>query len=65
MGRRALTLRVAFAPTRLSAEYLRAAYDVVLPVVEREVSSTERLDDDAVVMKPATAKRDRTRGAKG
>jgi hypothetical protein len=64
MGRRALTLRVTFAPTRMSAEYLRAAYDVVLPVVEREVRSTKHLDDEAVVVRSATAKRDRTRGAK-
>jgi hypothetical protein len=64
MGRRALALRVAFAPTRLSAEYLRTAYDVVLPVVEREVSSTKGLDEDAVVVKRTTARRDRVRGAK-
>lgn len=64
MRRRALTLRVAFAPTRLSAEYLCAAYDVVMPVVERESSSNKNLDEDATEVTSATAKRDRTRGAK-
>jgi hypothetical protein len=35
--RRGLEIRVAFAPTRLSAEYLRAAYEMVNAVVERAI----------------------------
>lgn len=64
MRRRGLTLRVEFAPTRLSVEYLCTAYDVVLPVVEREVSSAERVDADAVVVTTTAGKRNRARGAK-
>jgi hypothetical protein len=39
--RRAIEIRVAFAPTRLSAMHLRAAYAVVSPTVERTVVATE------------------------
>ena len=35
--RRGLEIRVAFAPTRLSAEHLRAVYEMVTPVVNRAV----------------------------
>lgn len=35
--RRALEIRVAFAPTRLAAEHLRAVYEMVTPVVDRAV----------------------------
>lgn len=35
--RRGLEIRVAFAPTRLSAEHLRAAYEMVSAVVERAI----------------------------
>ena len=38
--RRALEIRVAFSPTRLSEEYLRSAYEVVTPLIERAVVST-------------------------
>jgi hypothetical protein len=36
--RREMQIRVAFEPTRLSAEYLRRAYEIVLPLVERTVT---------------------------
>lgn len=35
--RRGLEIRVAFAPTRLSVEHLRAVYEVVTPMTERAV----------------------------
>ena len=35
--RRGLEIRVAFAPTRLSAEHLRAAYEMVSAVVDRTI----------------------------
>lgn len=35
--RRRLEIRVAFAPTRLSAEHLRVAYEVVSAVVDRTI----------------------------
>lgn len=37
MRRRGIEIHTAFAPTRLSAMYLRAAYGAVSPVVERTV----------------------------
>jgi hypothetical protein len=39
--RRGLVIRVAFSPTRLSADHLRAAYEVVTPVIERVVIGEE------------------------
>jgi hypothetical protein len=33
--RRQLHIRVEFAPTRLSAEYLKRAYEMVVPVARR------------------------------
>ncbi len=45
--RRAIEIRVAFVPTRLSAMHLRAAYAVVSPTAERTVvASEERVVDD-------------------
>jgi hypothetical protein len=41
MARRELTMHVAFAPTRLSAEHLRTAYEIAIPIVERAVSIDE------------------------
>jgi len=35
--RRGLEIRVAFSPTRLSVEHLRAVYEVVTPMTERAV----------------------------
>jgi hypothetical protein len=35
--RRGLEIRVAFVPTRLSVEHLRAVYEVVTPMTERTV----------------------------
>jgi hypothetical protein len=32
-----MEIRVAFAPTRLSPEHLRAVYEIVTPVIERSV----------------------------
>jgi hypothetical protein len=42
--RRGIKIRVAFLPTRLSAEHLRAAYEVVTPVVERTIIPTNNAD---------------------
>ncbi len=36
--RRGLEIRVAFSATRLSAEHLHAAYEVVTPMIERIVA---------------------------
>lgn len=35
--RRGLEIRVAFAPTRLAPEHLRAVYEMVTPIVDRAV----------------------------
>ena len=35
--RRSMEIRVAFAPTRLSPEHLRAVYEMVTPVTDRSV----------------------------
>lgn len=39
--RRGLRIRVAYAPTRLSAEYLKRAYEVVVPITKRVTFSAE------------------------
>jgi hypothetical protein len=36
--RRGFHLKIAFQPTRLSAEHLRNAYEVVIPITERSIS---------------------------
>jgi hypothetical protein len=59
--RRAIEIRVAFVPTRLSAMQLRAAYAVVSPTAERTVvAREERVVDDeqdgAVEVAPHKAK---------
>jgi hypothetical protein len=43
--RRGIEIRTAFAPTRLSATNLRAAYEVVSPVVERTIVATAEQAD--------------------
>jgi hypothetical protein len=45
---RSFALRVAFSPTRLSAEHLRSAYEVVTPVIERTIAITDAGEVDAV-----------------
>jgi hypothetical protein len=41
--RRRLQLRIDFEPARLSADHLRRAYELVVPIVRREVgTNTER-----------------------
>lgn len=50
--RRGLKIRVAFSPTRLSADHLRTVYEVVTPMIERIVIREE----DVV----ATRKRERS-----
>jgi hypothetical protein len=42
--RRGIEIRVAFAPTRMSATHLRAAYAVVSSVVERTVVASAQRD---------------------
>jgi hypothetical protein len=37
---------VAFSPTRLSAEHLREAYEVVTPMTERTVVTAEQDEQD-------------------
>jgi hypothetical protein len=44
--RRGLEIRVAFAPTRLSAEHLRAVYEMVTPVVDREIVRCSDVDGE-------------------
>lgn len=55
--RKRFTLRVAFLPTRLSAEHLREAYEAVTPVIDRAVKSTvdteSAVDADDRVARPA------------
>jgi|HubBroStandDraft_4_1064222.scaffolds.fasta_scaffold18962_2 hypothetical protein len=46
-------IRVAFSPTRLSADHLRAVYEVVTPIIERVVTREEGV---------ATCKRERRVG---
>ena len=35
--RRRIQIRVAFAPTRFSAEHLRSVYETLVPLVERSI----------------------------
>jgi hypothetical protein len=63
MARRDLMLRVAFAPTRLSEEYLRTAYEIAIPVVERAVLPIEPSLETGAIESRAT-KRDRARGGR-
>ena len=45
--RRGLEIRVAFAPTRLSAEHLHAVYEMVTPIVDRAVvRQSEKVADE-------------------
>jgi hypothetical protein len=47
--RRRLHLRIVFEPARLSAEHLRRAYEIVVPIARREVEKkTERANVDGV-----------------
>ena len=55
--RREFVLRVAFSPTRLSAEHLREAYEVVTPVTERTVATTEQNESEQ--MRPVPRRRRR------
>ncbi len=55
--RREFVLRVAFSPTRLSAEHLREAYEVVTPVTERTVATTEQ--NEAEQARPVPRRRRR------
>lgn len=46
--RRRLHVRIIFEPARLSAEHLRRAYEIVVPIARREVQKeTERATVDA------------------
>jgi hypothetical protein len=44
--RRGLEIRLAFVPTRLSAEHLRAVYEMVTPVVDREIIRCSDVDEE-------------------
>jgi hypothetical protein len=48
--RRSLRIRTEFEPTRLSAEYLRSAYEMTVPIARRvvNVASTDDERDVAV-----------------
>jgi hypothetical protein len=63
--RRGIEIRVAFAPTRLSAMNLRAAYAVVSPIAERTVVATDEdvddLQDGAAEVAPRRRKAEGTR----
>jgi hypothetical protein len=61
--RRGLEIRVAFVPTRLSVEHLRAVYEVVTPMSERAVVKTGDVARDARDDGEAVAVR-RRRGAR-
>jgi hypothetical protein len=43
---RTFSLRVAFEPTRLSAEYLRRAYERVIPISRRDGDDAQGADLD-------------------
>jgi hypothetical protein len=43
--RRKLEVRVSFAPTRLSATYLRTAYEQVLPVKKASISESRHASE--------------------
>jgi hypothetical protein len=64
MARRELTMRVAFVPTRLSAEHLRTAYEIAIPIVERAVSIDESVSDTVGVDDGRAPRRDRARGGR-
>src|SRR5262245_56552949 len=64
MARRELTMRVAFAPTRLSGEHLRTAYEIAIPIVERTVSFDESASVTAGIDDGRAARRDRVQGEK-
>lgn len=64
MARRELTMRVAFAPTRLSAEHLKTAYEIAIPIVERAVSIDESANLTADVDDGRATRRDRVRGGR-
>ena len=44
--RRRLSIQVVFEPARLSAEHLRTAYELVVPIVQREVRAKAAADYD-------------------
>jgi hypothetical protein len=44
--RRRLHLQVVFEPARLSADPLRTAYELVVPIVQREVRAQATADHD-------------------
>ena len=53
--RRGFKIQTAFSPTRLSAEYLHTAYEIVTPMIKRRVAKEDRdtapkrkRDEDAV-----------------
>lgn len=35
-----MQIRLAYAPTRFSAEHLRSAYEVLVPLVERSIGAS-------------------------
>ena len=43
--RRLLRLQVVFEPDRLSVDHLRSAYELVVPIVRREVRSESMVHD--------------------
>ena len=61
--RRSLRFRVEFAPTRLSREHLRSAYEVIAPVARRVVR--ERPSREFVVEEEQPAMRAATRSRRG
>ncbi len=57
--RRGLEIRVAFAPTRLSVEHLRAVYEMVTPVIDRAVVRRGAVIDEECDRNAETAQRRR------
>jgi hypothetical protein len=62
--RSGIEIRTAFAPTRMSAAHLRAAYELVSPVVERtvvEIAQQLAADEHEVGSRGRQRKRGATR----
>jgi hypothetical protein len=64
MRRRALTIGMAFAPTRLSSLHLRTAYAIVLPEAERAVRSNADGGTECERSADAKAKPEQARSAR-
>ena len=62
--RRRFEIRVAFSATRLSAEHLRAAYEVVTPIVRRAIATKQSEEITDSVAHVVARNRSRGRGTR-